>query len=255
MVGLCALPEPIYGLPQGARHVPRRPRPLPGRRGAPPMLIRPQPRLQLLQGAGTVARMTLLATPAPDAGRAERLLMALGADTIDHPGGTRFAHLRRVAVLLGQWGASPVVQIAGLCHAFYGTDGFAPSLHPSLIGPGSRERSGRRSRRWCTASPAATGPPRTPTWGQPGPLTFTDRVHRNHPAARRGRREGLHGDHRRQRARRHRAQPLDGSTVRRRAVGSVRPRGALLSRPAWAACEATLGRQAKRVDRPKSGDR
>ncbi|WDV50200.1 hypothetical protein PV963_07390 [Streptomyces coeruleorubidus] len=47
-----------------------------------------------------------------------------------HPGGTLLEHLRRVQRLLVDWGANPAVQSAGLCHAAYGTDGFAPSLLP-----------------------------------------------------------------------------------------------------------------------------
>ncbi|GAA2599460.1 hypothetical protein SMC26_20055 [Actinomadura fulvescens] len=56
------------------------------------------------------------------------LLEERGAAEIAHPGGTLLAHLRRVSGLLEQWGARPVLQAAGLCHAFYGTDGFATAL-------------------------------------------------------------------------------------------------------------------------------
>jgi hypothetical protein len=56
------------------------------------------------------------------------LLMAAGAETIEHPGGTLLAHLQRVSVLLASWGARPALMSAGLCHAFYGTDGFAVTL-------------------------------------------------------------------------------------------------------------------------------
>lgn len=45
-----------------------------------------------------------------------------------HPGGTLLEHLIRVSSRLAEWGAPSRVQIAGLCHAFYGTDGFAPTL-------------------------------------------------------------------------------------------------------------------------------
>ena len=45
-----------------------------------------------------------------------------------HPGGTLLEHLIRVTHRLAEWGAPPEVQVAGLCHAMYGTDGFAPSL-------------------------------------------------------------------------------------------------------------------------------
>jgi uncharacterized protein DUF6817 len=51
-----------------------------------------------------------------------------GAAGIAHPGGTLLAHLERVAALLEQWGARPTAQLAGLCHAWYGTDGFAVAL-------------------------------------------------------------------------------------------------------------------------------
>jgi catechol 2,3-dioxygenase-like lactoylglutathione lyase family enzyme len=37
-------------------------------------------------------------------------------------------HLGRVRRLLADWGADPVVQAAGMCHAAYGTDGFDQSL-------------------------------------------------------------------------------------------------------------------------------
>lgn len=57
-------------------------------------------------------------------------LRELGAETIAHPGGTLLAHLRRVQQQLAAWGARPAVQLAGLCHAFYGTDGFPTSLLP-----------------------------------------------------------------------------------------------------------------------------
>lgn len=56
------------------------------------------------------------------------LLRELGAAQIEHPGGTLLAHLLRVSTLLAEWGARPALQRAGLCHAFYGTDGFATAL-------------------------------------------------------------------------------------------------------------------------------
>jgi uncharacterized protein (TIGR00369 family) len=55
-------------------------------------------------------------------------LASRGANEIPHPGGTLLAHLERVHALLGQWGARPVVRLAGLCHAYYGTDGFPAAL-------------------------------------------------------------------------------------------------------------------------------
>ncbi|MER7000289.1 DUF6817 domain-containing protein [Streptomyces sp. NPDC000410] len=64
------------------------------------------------------------------AGRAAELLRACGAAGLEHPGGTLLAHLERVRERLAWWGARPELQLAGLCHAFYGTDGFSTSLLP-----------------------------------------------------------------------------------------------------------------------------
>ncbi|WP_107073002.1 DUF6817 domain-containing protein [Streptomyces rubellomurinus] len=60
--------------------------------------------------------------------KALTILRAAGAETIEHPGGTLLAHLRRVGELLASWGARPALVSAGLCHAFYGTDGFPVAL-------------------------------------------------------------------------------------------------------------------------------
>ncbi|MEU9253005.1 DUF6817 domain-containing protein [Streptomyces sp. NPDC048270] len=57
-------------------------------------------------------------------------LRELGADRVPHPGGTLLVHLVRVRQLLASWGARPELRQAGLCHAFYGTDGFATALLP-----------------------------------------------------------------------------------------------------------------------------
>ncbi|MFC4060905.1 DUF6817 domain-containing protein [Planomonospora corallina] len=62
------------------------------------------------------------------AAAAIELLTARGAHEIPHPGGTLLLHLERVHALLGEWGARPALRLAGLCHAFYGTDGFATAL-------------------------------------------------------------------------------------------------------------------------------
>lgn len=59
-------------------------------------------------------------------------LAARGAAGIPHPGGTLLAHLERVHALLAQWGARAALRAAGLCHAFYGTDGFAAALGDPL---------------------------------------------------------------------------------------------------------------------------
>lgn len=56
------------------------------------------------------------------------MLREANADQIEHPGGTLLAHLERVRTLLDSWDARPALVAAGLCHAFYGTDGFAVAL-------------------------------------------------------------------------------------------------------------------------------
>jgi hypothetical protein len=55
-------------------------------------------------------------------------LASRGAAGIAHPGGTLLAHLARVHALLTEWGAQPALRLAGLCHAYYGTDGFPAAL-------------------------------------------------------------------------------------------------------------------------------
>lgn len=64
----------------------------------------------------------------PRVAAAETLLIAHDAQHRDHPGGNLLDHLRRVREHLAGWGASIDVQLAGLCHAVYGTDGFAVTL-------------------------------------------------------------------------------------------------------------------------------
>jgi hypothetical protein len=79
---------------------------------------------------GESARASEPAVAGEEAGIATLVesLASRGANEIPHPGGTLLAHLERVHALLGQWGASPVVRLAGLCHAYYGTDGFPTAL-------------------------------------------------------------------------------------------------------------------------------
>lgn len=67
-------------------------------------------------------------------GAVQQWLVRHGADSMVHPGGTLLDHLNRVAARLADWRASDDVRVAGLCHAAYGTDGFAAAL----IEPASR---------------------------------------------------------------------------------------------------------------------
>ncbi|MFD3744176.1 alpha/beta fold hydrolase [Nocardia sp. NPDC058633] len=59
------------------------------------------------------------------------LQRALGSEHIEHPGGTLHAHLRRVHALTVEWDAAPRTRLAAICHASYGTDGFARALLPA----------------------------------------------------------------------------------------------------------------------------
>jgi hypothetical protein len=51
-----------------------------------------------------------------------------GAEAIPHPHGTLFEHLVGTEQQLRAWGCSDTLALAGLSHAMYGTDGFAPHL-------------------------------------------------------------------------------------------------------------------------------
>jgi hypothetical protein len=64
-------------------------------------------------------------------GEAESVVQWLrerGAESITHPGGSLLEHLVRVHDRLCRWGLDRDICLAGLCHATYGTDGFAASL-------------------------------------------------------------------------------------------------------------------------------
>jgi hypothetical protein len=64
----------------------------------------------------------------PDSPEIQEFLLARGAGQLAHPGGTLYEHLNRVATLLAEWGADQDLQVAGLCHASYGTNGFGQAL-------------------------------------------------------------------------------------------------------------------------------
>lgn len=72
--------------------------------------------------------MPVLPVPPAASDQAIALLHDLGTAEIPHSGGTLLAHLERVREQLAGWGARPALQLAGLCHAFYGTDGFPTAL-------------------------------------------------------------------------------------------------------------------------------
>jgi hypothetical protein len=110
-----------------------------------------------------------------DSDRIEEFLLGCGAGRLPHPGGTLYTHLVRVAALLAAWGADEDLQVAGLCHACYGTDGYD---HPLL---GLQERSVLSA---LVGAPAESlvylygSCDRTavyPALGKTGPVPFLDR--------------------------------------------------------------------------------
>jgi hypothetical protein len=113
--------------------------------------------------------------PALNRPRIERFLAAHGAEGMPHPGGTLLEHLVRVREQLAAWAAGPTVQAAGLCHAAYGTDGFAETLLDladrdqlsALIGPAAESLVYF----YGSCDRAAV----YPRLGTAGPLTFRDR--------------------------------------------------------------------------------
>ena len=63
-----------------------------------------------------------------DLAAARELLRGWGAEDIGHPGGTLLEPFGRVTALLAGWRAAGEAQLAALCHAAYGTDGFDIAL-------------------------------------------------------------------------------------------------------------------------------
>ncbi len=55
-------------------------------------------------------------------------LESIGTQAVDHSDDGLLAHLDATFEVLQRWGNSPDVCLAGLCHAVYGTDGFATPL-------------------------------------------------------------------------------------------------------------------------------
>jgi len=105
---------------------------------------------------------------------AEALLRARGADDIEHPGGTLWAHLGRVLTVLVEWGADDDVQLAGLCHAAYGTDGFRVALLTLDERPALAEAIGSYAEALVYLYASCDREQTYPQLGRPV-VTFTDR--------------------------------------------------------------------------------
>ena len=102
-------------------------------------------------------------------------LLERGADRLQHPGGTLYAHMSRVAALLAEWGASQEVQTAGLCHACYGTDGYAPALLSLAERPVLSELIGVRAESLVYLHASCDRAAVYPALQQDGPVPFLDR--------------------------------------------------------------------------------
>lgn len=102
-------------------------------------------------------------------------LVERGAPRLQHPGGTLYAHVIRVAALLAEWGASQEVQVAGLCHACYGTDGYAPALLSLAERPVLRELIGARAESLVYLYASCDRAAAYPALGESGPVPFRDR--------------------------------------------------------------------------------
>jgi hypothetical protein len=102
-------------------------------------------------------------------------LLERGADRLQHPGGTLYAHVIRVAGLLEEWGAAKEVQAAGLCHACYGTDGYGPALLSLTERPVLSELIGARAESLVYLYASCDRAAVYPALGQDGPVPFLDR--------------------------------------------------------------------------------
>ena len=105
----------------------------------------------------------------------EEFLRSRGAEGIAHPGGTLYAHLGRVADRLADWAAPPELQLAGLCHAAYGTDGFDVALLSVAERPVLVDVIGPRAEALVYRYGSCARSVVYPQIGGPGPVRFTDR--------------------------------------------------------------------------------
>jgi hypothetical protein len=103
------------------------------------------------------------------------LLADRGAASIAHPHGTLLEHLLGTEQLLRTWGSSEVLCLAGLAHAVYGTDGFAPHLleleerHLLTAAAGSEAEALVYLYASCDRGAVY------PQFERPGPIEFRDR--------------------------------------------------------------------------------
>ena len=102
-------------------------------------------------------------------------LLGRGAGQLPHPGGTLYEHLVRVAALLAEWGAGEDLQVAGLCHACYGTDGYDQALLGLDERPVLTALAGVRAESLVYLYGSCDWAAVYPALGQDGPVPFRDR--------------------------------------------------------------------------------
>jgi hypothetical protein len=102
-------------------------------------------------------------------------LLSRGAGRLQHPGGTLYEHVCRVAGLLAEWGPGQDVQVAGLCHACYGTDGYAPALLSLAERPVLCELIGEQAESLVYLYGSCDRAAVYPELGKSGPVPFRDR--------------------------------------------------------------------------------
>jgi hypothetical protein len=102
-------------------------------------------------------------------------LLERGTGRMQHPGGTLYQHVSRVAALLAEWGASEELQAAGLCHACYGTDGYPPALLSLKERPVLCELIGQRAEALVYLYASCDRAAVYPALRKPEPVPFVDR--------------------------------------------------------------------------------
>jgi hypothetical protein len=102
-------------------------------------------------------------------------ILGRGANGLQHPGGTLYEHVSRVAGLLADWGASDELQAAGLCHACYGTDGYALALLSLAERPALMDLIGTRAESVVYLYASCDRAVVYPALVQGGPVPFRNR--------------------------------------------------------------------------------
>jgi hypothetical protein len=103
------------------------------------------------------------------------LLRSLSADTVPHLNGTLLDHLVATEEILRTFGAREDLCRAGLCHAAYGTDGFAPFLLALDDRDVLRAAAGDSAERIVYVYASCRRALLYPRLAAPGPVTFPDR--------------------------------------------------------------------------------